>query len=146
MSEAKIWGIHGGATGDADPLFLQHDVVAIGWAEMGDPGKLKANREAFKAAVIATYLGNAGFIERLRDAFWPNRKLFPVLLRKVIYCGTHCGDHLALRDVAKLAVELDRLKSYRIADKTLDKHLHLLRRKLEKLVRGALRIKKPIAF
>ncbi len=50
MSETKIWGIHGGATGDADPLFLQHNVVAIGWSEMGDPGKLKADREAFKAA------------------------------------------------------------------------------------------------
>ena len=57
MSEAKIWRIHGGATGDADPLFLQHNVVAIGWVEMGDPGKLKADREAFKAAVIAAYPG-----------------------------------------------------------------------------------------
>lgn len=57
MPETTIWGIHGGATGDADPLFLQHNVVAIGWAEMGDPGKLKADREAFKAAVIAAYPG-----------------------------------------------------------------------------------------
>jgi len=96
--------------------------------------------------IAGDYLGNAGSIEWLRDAFWAKRKLFPVLLEKVIYSGTHCGDHVALRDVAKLAVELDRLRSYRIADKTLDKHLHLLRRKLEKLVRVALRIKKPIAF
>jgi restriction system protein len=57
MSETKIWGIHGGATGDADPLFLQHNVVAIGWSEMGDPKKLKADREAFKAAVVAAYPG-----------------------------------------------------------------------------------------
>jgi restriction system protein len=57
MPETKIWGIHGGATGDADPLFLQHNVVAIGWSEMGDPGKLKADREAFKSAVIAAYPG-----------------------------------------------------------------------------------------
>ena len=45
MSETKILGIHGGATGDADPLFLQHNVIAIGWVAMGDPGKLKADRE-----------------------------------------------------------------------------------------------------
>ena len=57
MPETKIWGIHRGATGDADPLFLQHNVVAIGWVEMGDPGRLKADREAFKAAVIAAYPG-----------------------------------------------------------------------------------------
>jgi restriction system protein len=57
MPETKIWGIHGGATGDADSLFLQHNVVAIGWSEMGDPGNLKADREAFKSAVIAAYPG-----------------------------------------------------------------------------------------
>jgi restriction system protein len=32
-------------------------VVAVGWIEMGDLGKLKANREAFKTAVIAAYPG-----------------------------------------------------------------------------------------
>jgi hypothetical protein len=69
-----------------------------------------------------------------------------VLLVEEVYCGTHCGDHLSRRDVAKLAVELDRLKSFSIADKSLDKHLQRLRRKLKKLVRVALRIKKPIAF
>jgi hypothetical protein len=72
--------------------------------------------------------------------------LFPVLLGKVIYSGTHCGDHLSVRNVAKLAAELDRLKSFTIADKTLDKDLQMLRRKLLKLVRIALNIKKPIAF
>jgi len=96
--------------------------------------------------IAGDYLGNAGYIDWLRDAFWPIRKLFPVLLGKVIYCGTHTGDHLALRDVAKLAVELDRLKSYRISDKSLDKDLQLLRQKLQKLVRVALKTKKPIAF
>jgi len=29
MPETKIWGIHGGATGDADALFLQHDVIVV---------------------------------------------------------------------------------------------------------------------
>jgi hypothetical protein len=53
---------------------------------------------------------------------------------------------LTLRDVVKLAVELGRLKSYRIADKDLDRHLRILRTKLEKLVRVALKIQKPIAF
>jgi hypothetical protein len=96
--------------------------------------------------IAGDYLGNAGYIDWLWDAFWPIRKPFPVLLGKVIYCGTHTGDHLALRNVAKLAVELDRLKAYRISDKSLDKDLQLLRKKLQKLVRVALKTKKPIAF
>jgi hypothetical protein len=96
--------------------------------------------------IAGDWLGNAGFIEWLHGAFWPIRKLFPVLVGKVIYSGTHCGDHLTLRDVNRLAVELDRLKSYRISDKSLDKDLQRLRQKLQKLVRVALKIKKPIAF
>jgi hypothetical protein len=60
---------------------------------------------------------------------------------------THIAQVKALlRDVAKLAVELDRLKSYRLSNKSLDKDLQLLRQKLQKLVRVALKIKKPIAF
>jgi hypothetical protein len=114
--------------------------------ERFDAWRARACRHKEDGMIAGDYLGNAGFIEWLRDAFWPKRKLFPVLLGKVIYCGTHCGDHLSLRNVAKLAVELDRLKSFSIADKSLDKDLQILRRKLQKLVRVALRIKKPIAF
>ncbi len=56
MSNDKtVWGIHGGKTGDADALFLRKNVVAIGWADMGDLSRLKRDREAFKAKVGETY-------------------------------------------------------------------------------------------
>lgn len=55
MPEKTIWGIHGGQTGDADSLFLQNNVVAMGWTEIADLSKLKADREAFKAAVALGY-------------------------------------------------------------------------------------------
>ena len=96
--------------------------------------------------IAGDYLGNAGQVARFRDALWGKRNLFPVLLGKVIYSGTHCGDHLSLHNVAKLRTELDRLKSIQTGDKDLDKELQVLRRKLEKLVHAALRINKPIAF
>lgn len=47
-TEITIWGIHGGRTGDADNLFLKHNVIALGWTEMGNMSKLAADREAFK--------------------------------------------------------------------------------------------------
>jgi restriction system protein len=53
--DSTIWGIHGGKTGDADSLFLHGHCVAIGWVEMGDLGKLPADREAFKARVAEVY-------------------------------------------------------------------------------------------
>jgi restriction system protein len=55
--ETVIWGIHAGRTGDAHSLFLKHDVVAIGFSEMGDMSKIKPTREAFKEIVGKTYAG-----------------------------------------------------------------------------------------
>lgn len=47
-SDKIVWGIHGGRDGDADSLFVKKNVIAIGWTEMGDVGKLPADRDAFK--------------------------------------------------------------------------------------------------
>lgn len=44
MEEKRVWGIH---TMD-DHLFLNHNVVAIGWKAMGDLSLIKPDREAFK--------------------------------------------------------------------------------------------------
>ena len=45
-----VWGIHAGATGDADHLFLKDNYIALGWHTIGDLSKLPPDREAFKAA------------------------------------------------------------------------------------------------
>ena len=55
MTEAPIWGIHGGRTGDAHSLFLHKSCIAIGWAKMGDLAPLGADREAFKARVAELF-------------------------------------------------------------------------------------------
>ena len=49
--EKRIWGIH---TQD-DNLFLKHDVIAIGWSDMGDLGNIDANRDAFKEKYTQIY-------------------------------------------------------------------------------------------
>jgi len=47
-NEKTLWGIHAGRMGDADTLFLKHNVIALGWAEMGDLSSLPAERDAFR--------------------------------------------------------------------------------------------------
>lgn len=49
--EKKVWGIH---TKD-DNLFLQKDVIAIGWKEIGDLSKIEAERDAFKEKYAQVY-------------------------------------------------------------------------------------------
>ena len=45
MEELTIWGIHAGKTGNARTLFMEHDVVALGWMEFGDLGGYAARDE-----------------------------------------------------------------------------------------------------
>ena len=54
-NDNNIWGIHGGREGTADSLFLKQNVIAVGWAEVGDASKLKPTREAFKAEIMRGY-------------------------------------------------------------------------------------------
>ena len=49
--EKRVWGIH---TED-DNLFLQKDVIAIGWKEIGNLSKIKAERDAFKEKYAQVY-------------------------------------------------------------------------------------------
>ena len=51
----KVWGIHGGKTGDADTLFLKRSCVALGWPKTGDLSQLKADRDSFKHKVQHVY-------------------------------------------------------------------------------------------
>lgn len=49
--DKKIWGIH---TLD-DNLFLKNNVIAIGWRDMGDLSKIKADRNDFKDEYLKKY-------------------------------------------------------------------------------------------
>lgn len=52
-ADCKIWGIHAGPHGEAHPLFVQKNVIALGWAHLGDLSKLRADRDSFKAKLAA---------------------------------------------------------------------------------------------
>ena len=49
--EKRVWGIHT----KNDNLFLQKDVIAIGWKEIGDLSKIKTERDAFKEKYAQVY-------------------------------------------------------------------------------------------
>ncbi|MBR2986547.1 MAG: restriction endonuclease [Clostridia bacterium] len=51
MAEKRVWGIHS----MNDYLFLDRDVIAIGWKAMGDLGLLSSNRDAFKKQFVLVY-------------------------------------------------------------------------------------------
>ncbi len=68
--EQRVWGIH---TQD-DALFLEKNVIAIGWEDFGDMTDIENNREAFKEKYMAVYgyeskravAASAGMLYRFR--------------------------------------------------------------------------------
>ncbi len=54
---ATIWGIHAGAMGQVDKLFLSksNPSVAVGWPDMGDLSLMAQDREAFKNKIKEAY-------------------------------------------------------------------------------------------
>lgn len=52
---APMWGIHAGATGDADTLFLQKNCIALGWPDMGDLGQIQDDKNAFQQRLALTH-------------------------------------------------------------------------------------------
>lgn len=49
--EKRVWGIHT----KYDQLFLNNNLIAIGWKDIGDLSLLPANREAYKEKYLTTY-------------------------------------------------------------------------------------------
>jgi len=98
-------------------------------------------------------LGNAGSIAHLykilSGALTKPKQTHSVLLRKVLYDGTHCGDHLTIMDVRRLESELDRLEKMEPWTALLRedaKQLASATGMLRRLVKTALAVNKPIAF
>jgi len=56
-NNVTVWGIHAGAMGEVDKLFLNksNPSIAIGWPEMGDLSLIKQDREDFKDKLKKTY-------------------------------------------------------------------------------------------
>jgi hypothetical protein len=99
-------------------------------------------------------VGNMMFVPHLRDILsavaTKRGHACPVLLGKVLYSGTHCGDHLTLRDVGRLSNELDSLKGAKLSTAALSgedaQQIATAMRDLRRLVKTSLAVIKPIAF
>lgn len=59
MAEKAIWGVHGGRHGIADGLFLQGNVIAIGWSPMGDVSGIASDRASFRTAAEKAFPGRS---------------------------------------------------------------------------------------
>ncbi|MDY6826607.1 MAG: hypothetical protein SVV67_05450 [Bacillota bacterium] len=102
MSEITLWGIHAGKTGDADYLFLRHNVVALGWNKIGDLSIISSDRESFKQSILQAYpnkkpmavANNAGQLYRfVHEMKTGDLIVYPAKRERMIHIGKVTGDY-----------------------------------------------------
>ena len=100
--ETTIWGIHAGRTGDAHNLFLENNLIAIGWSKAGDLTELKPNREAFKERLAETHphlkpgaipVSGGQLFRFVHEMKIGDVVVYPSKIDKQIYIGKVIGDY-----------------------------------------------------
>lgn len=91
-------------------------------------------------------IGNISTVAFLREELSKAADSFPIILSKVIYDGTHGGDHLTVDEVAEMHNELIMLESRHSEDSLIEEYLRNFEGDLRDLIDASLRLNKPISF
>jgi hypothetical protein len=96
--------------------------------------------------LVSHRIGNIALVAVLRTALSRSAQSFPVMLSKVVYDGTHCGDFLSLKQVHALEHELPSLTEYHSVDPKEEKIIRHFESQMRDLVAASLAVGKPIVF
>ena len=96
--------------------------------------------------LIHRRLGNTALIALLRTALVAHLNRFPLLLGKVLYDGTHCGDFIEPNSFPSLEAELRLLHEVRCPMQESQEFVAEFFRQMSTLVEAAKSVQKPIVF
>jgi hypothetical protein len=91
-------------------------------------------------------IGNIAGVSTLRSALEKSGLPFPIMLKSVIYSGTHSGDWLTVEQAWLLKREVDQIALVNLADGDEEKYLRDFEINMRNLVECSIRLNKPIAF
>lgn len=103
MTSNTLWAIRAGSKGEADQLFVEKNVIALGWVEIGDLGKVRPDRESFKKrytevyphAKAASIPNGAGQVYRfVHEMKLGDLVVYPSKISRVIYLGRVKGEYV----------------------------------------------------
>lgn len=92
------------------------------------------------------YIGNITRVANLYENLSTESEKFPIILKKILYSGTHCGDFLSSEEVKNLEKEIEHLKDLVFSDEASQDRVNYFRQQLEELTKTALEMGKPISF
>jgi hypothetical protein len=91
-------------------------------------------------------LGNISLVALLRSELQREPSYFPILLSKVLYSGTHCGDDLPIETMPALREELKLLAGFKCSTRKAADFMAHFGSQMSELAAAALSVGKPIVF
>jgi hypothetical protein len=91
-------------------------------------------------------IGNIALVAALRAELQRTPDTFPLILSKVLYNGTHCGDFITTQEVPRLRAEISALAEVRCGEAQMEEFMRRFESQMSDLVARAMRVGKPIAF
>jgi hypothetical protein len=99
-----------------------------------------------RGILVHHHIGNIALVAALRAELQRMPDKFPLILSRVLYNGTHCGDFIAVGELPAVCAEVAALESFQVWDLEMKSFIRAFERQMTELVRAALTIGKPIAF
>lgn len=96
--------------------------------------------------LISHRIGSAAHVGLLREELEKEAKKFPLLLKKVLYSGTHTGDYLLGKEILTLQKELKALAEFAASGRDSQLFVDEFRVQMEELANAALSVMKPLSF
>src|SRR5438270_2990976 len=107
MADQVIWGIHAGKIGEADRLFRSHNVIALGFREMGDLS-VPRTRDDYKKKYIEVWPGRSGMevanpagqlFRFVREMKAGDLVAYPSRTTRAVHLGRITGDYRYRPDI-----------------------------------------------
>lgn len=102
--------------------------------------------EHFNGVLLHHWIGNMAGVGGLQHELNREAEKFPIILEKIIYSGTHCGDWLPLETVNQLKPELEALANFQCADPKMIPFVQRFHQQMVELLEASLSVGKPICF
>jgi hypothetical protein len=99
-----------------------------------------------RGLLVQYRIGNIALVAELRAALQATPERFPMLLSRVLYNGTHCGDFISTAEAPKLCPEVKALAAIHCAEPQMEQFMREFEGQMRQLVEASLAVGKPIVF
>jgi len=96
--------------------------------------------------LVSHRIGNVAAVDSLREEFEQQPDYFKLILSRILYSGSHCGDIILASELSQLVPEVEALAGIHCEDPDMERFVRGFEIQMIELLNAALHVGKPIVF